>query len=124
MRPESVETNQRRGNRTKAVLPVRMKGKDSAGTAFEEMAHTLDVTAGGIRLGSVRRALNVLDEITILYRGRKLQYRVVWIKQLKGTSEFQVGLKALMQDGEAWGLGTSEQKDQPGRAVSHATGVA
>jgi len=103
-----------------------MKGKDSAGTAFEEMVHTLDVTPGGIRLGSVRRALNVLDEITILYRGRKLQYRVVWIKPLKGTSEFQVGLKALMQDGEAWGLGTSEQKDQPGagRAVSHATGIA
>ncbi len=120
MQPASVETNQRRGSRTKAVLPVRLKGKDSAGAAFEEMAHTLDVTSGGIRLGSVRRALNVLDEITILYRGRKLPYRVVWVKKLEGTSEFQVGLQALTQDGEAWGLGTPEAKLQPAssRAVS------
>jgi hypothetical protein len=72
MRPSSVETNQRRGSRTKAVLPVRVKGKDSSGKPFEELVHTLDVTASGVRLGSVRRELNVLDEITVFYRQRKM----------------------------------------------------
>ncbi len=91
MGPSSVNTNQRRGSRTKAVLPVRVKGKDSSGKPFEELVHTLDVTASGVRLGSVRRELNVLDEITIFYRQRKMQYRVVWTKKLQGTSEFQVG---------------------------------
>ena len=47
--------NNRRGGRTKAVLPVRVKGKDSTGIAFEELVHTLDVTPTGARLGSVRR---------------------------------------------------------------------
>jgi hypothetical protein len=126
MRSSSAASNQRRGNRTKAVLPVRVKGTDSTGAVFEEIAHTLDVTPTGLRLGAMRRTLNLMDEVTVLYRQRKLQYRVVWIKQLKGTSEFQVGLQAIMHDGEAWGLGAPEEKVQttPARAVSHASGVA
>ncbi len=74
--------------------------------------HTLDVTPSGVRLGSVRRELNVKDEITIFYRQRKMQYRVVWTKKLKGTSEFQVGLQALTQDKEAWGLSFPDNKSQ------------
>jgi hypothetical protein len=102
--PSSSVENKRSGNRTKAVLPVRIKGKDSSGSAFEELAITLDVTASGVRLGSVRRELSLLDEISVFYRQRKMQFRVVWIRKLKGTSEFQVGLQAVAQEREAWGL--------------------
>ena len=124
MRPSSVEVNQRRGSRTKAVLPVRVKGKDSSGKPFEELVHTLDVTASGVRLGSVRSELNAMDEITIFYRQRKMQYRVVWTKKLQGTSEFQVGLRALTQDKEAWGMGFAEFDGEPAAAkVSHASSV-
>ena len=108
MSVSSVETKQRRGNRTKAVLPVKIKGKDSAGKAFEELAHTLDVNPSGVRLGSVRRELGVQDEVTIFFRQRKMQFRVVWTKKMKGTSEFQVGLQALMQEKEAWGVTFAE----------------
>jgi len=97
-----------------------MKGKDSAGKTFDELVHTLDVTPEGVRLGSVRRELNVLDEITIFYRQRRLQYRVVWTKKLQGTSEFQVGLQALTQDREAWGLSFDSKghtASQPAAAV-------
>lgn len=124
MQPTSVDMNQRRGNRTKAVLPVRVKGRDSSGKPFEELVHTLDVTASGVRLGSVRRELNVLDEITVFYRTRKMQFRVVWTKKLKGTSEFQVGLRALTQDKEAWGMGFAEFNGEPvAAAASRASGV-
>jgi hypothetical protein len=117
----SVDTNQRRGNRTKAVIPVRVKGKDSAGKTFEDLVHTLDVTPDGVRLGSVRRELNVLDEITIFHRQRRIQFRVVWTKKMKGTSEFQVGLRAVTQDSEVWGLNFSDFKRQS--AVSQASGA-
>jgi hypothetical protein len=113
MRSSSKETNQRRGNRTKAVLPVRVKGNDSSGKAFEELVHTLDVTPAGVRLGSVRHELNVLEEITVFYRQRKMQFRVVWTKKLKGTSEFQVGLQALTQDREGWGMSFPDYQVQP-----------
>lgn len=107
----SRQMNQRRKDRTKAVLPVKVKGKDRAGAAFEELAHTLDVTAAGARLGSIRRELNVLDEITVFYRQRKMQFRVVWVKKLQGTSEYQVGLQSLApdKDKEGWGLGQEQQ---------------
>lgn len=124
MQPSSPGTNARRGNRTKAVLPVRIKGKDSAGKPFDELVHTLDVTASGVRLGSVRRQLNLQDEITIFYRQRKMQFRVVWTKLLKGTSEFQVGLQAVTQDREAWGLGFADFRGEREVAVSQASGVA
>jgi len=122
MRSSSEATNQRRGSRTKAVLPVRVKGNDSTGKPFEELVHTLDVTPSGVRLGSVRHELNVLDEITVFYRTRKIQFRVVWTKKLKGTSEFQVGLQAVTQEREAWGMSFPEQQVQA--AASQATGAA
>lgn len=116
----SVEKNQRRGARTKAVIPVRIKGKDSAGKAFDELVHTLDVTAAGARLGSVRRELNLQEEITVFYRQRKMTFRVVWTKKMKGTSEFQVGLQAVTQDREAWGLALPEQQKAPAPQVAVA----
>ena len=125
MRSSSEATNQRRGNRTKAVLPVRVKGNDSTGKAFEELVHTLDVTTTGVRLGSVRHELNVLDEVTVFYRTRKIHFRVVWTKKMKGTSEFQVGLQAVTQDREAWGMSfESPIQPAPQAVASHATGAA
>jgi hypothetical protein len=120
----SAESNKRRGSRTKAVLPVRIKGKDSNGKAFEELAHTLDVTATGVRLGSVRRELSVGDEVTILFRQRRMQFRVVWAKKMNGTSEFQVGLQALTQEKEAWGVNFAEPAKQPAQAFSSVSALA
>jgi len=41
-----------------------------------------------------------------------MQFRVVWTKKMKGTSEFQVGLQALTQEKEAWGLNVAEPANQ------------
>jgi len=122
----SVDRSPRRGCRTKAVLPVRVKGKDSSGSPFEDLAHTLDVTPAGLRLGAVRRQLNLLDEITVFYRQRRMDCRVVWTKKLKGTSEFQVGLQSVVQDGDALWLGSPESKIQAAAVstISAAQGQA
>ena len=113
----AVERKNRRTSRTKAVLPVRIKGTDSSGKPFEDLAHTLDVTPTGVRLGSVRRELGQEDEVTLFFRQRKMQFRVVCIKKMKGTSEFQVGLQALTQEKEAWGLGIAEPAKEAARAL-------
>ncbi len=125
MSPSSKANDKRRGSRSKAVLPVRVKGTDSSGKAFDELAHTLDVTPSGVRLGSIRRVLNVLDEISVFYRQRKMQFRVVWVKQLKGTSEYQVGLHAVSQEREIFGISLPEFAVQPAPspAISHASGA-
>jgi hypothetical protein len=77
------------------------------------LVHTLDVTPDGVRLGSVRQQLSALDEVTVFYRRRKIQFRVVWTKKLEGTSEFQVGLQAVTRDCEAWGLNFPDYRRQP-----------
>lgn len=87
---------------------MRIKANDSAGNAFEELAHTLDVTATGVRLGAIRRELNTGEEVTLFFRQRKLQFRVVWTKKMKGSSEFQIGLQAVGQEREPWGLNFTE----------------
>lgn len=119
----TVAKTERQGKRTKAVLPVRIKGVDSAGNAFEELAHTLDVTAAGVRLGAVRRELNVDEEVTLFFRQRKLQFRVVWTKKMKGSSEFQLGLQAVGQEREPWGLNFTEFRGETETVVS-ASGIA
>ena len=116
-----MDGEQRRGSRTKAVLPVRAKGNDSAGKPFDDLVHTLDVTPDGVRLGSVRHQLKVRDEVTVFYRQRKIQFRVIWTKKLEGTSEFQVGLEAVTRDSEAWGLSFPEYKRQMGSQSPVAT---
>ena len=117
-------TNQRRGNRTKAVLPVRIKGKDSSGKPFAELAHTLDVTPTGVRLGSIRHELKAQDEVTVFFRQRRMLFRVVWTKRMQGTSEFHVGLQAVTEDKNAWGLGFAGYNSARGVALSQASGVA
>jgi hypothetical protein len=112
-----VARTERRGKRTKAVLPVRVKGTDAASKSFEDLAHTLDVTPTGVRLGAVRRELSIGEEVTLFFRQRKLQFRVVWTKKMKGSSEFQVGLQAVNHDREPWGLNFAEFR---GEAVAVA----
>jgi hypothetical protein len=116
-------TNHRRQDRRKAVFPVKVHGKDVAGEAFEEMAHTLDVTPTGVRLGSVRRELQVLDPVTVWYRKRKMEFRVVWITKLKGSSEYHIGLQALAQEKEVWGLNPADfplHQEKPATASASA----
>src|ERR1700694_4539177 len=105
-----MEINKRRQIRTKAVLPVRLRGKDKAGKIFEDLAHTLDVNATGVRLGAVRHELVAAEMVTVLYRQRKTEFRVVWTKKLQGSGEYQVGLEAQATDREGWGLIFSDFK--------------
>ena len=100
-------SERRRQNRIKAVLPVQVDGNDVTGTSFQEIAHTLDITSAGVRLGAIHRELKVLDELTVQYRRRKIGFRVVWTRPLDHSSEYQVGLEATEQVEKPWGLDLS-----------------
>jgi hypothetical protein len=110
MQSGSADMGKRRQDRKKAVLPVRVRGKDASGKAFEELAHTLDVTPVGARLGGLRHQLKALDSLTVWFRQRKIEFRVIWTRQLEGSQEYQAGLQAILQEGENWGLGFSDCK--------------
>lgn len=104
MQTSKVKTNRRRQDRMQAVLPVRVRGTDSSGLSFEGLAHTLDLTPTGARLGAVRHELKVLDSLTIFYHQRRMEFTVVWTKLIDGKGEYQVGLRAFAQEKESWGM--------------------
>jgi hypothetical protein len=108
----------RRHKRIKMVLPVRISGRDASNNPVNELAHTLDITPNGARLGAIRRVLRTGDKLTLQYHQRKIQFRVVWVTQLEGTKEYQVGLESTGTSGETWGLeladcDTADQYSKP-----------
>jgi hypothetical protein len=113
---ESSERSKRRVDRSKAVLPVRISGNDASGESYSELVHTLDVSRTGVRLGAVRRRLEVGSVIVLQYRQHKAEFRVVWTKPLGSGPEQQVGLESGAQK-DLWGLET-QATTQPQAAVA------
>jgi hypothetical protein len=96
----------RNGDRSKAVLPVRISGNDISGSAYSELVHTLDVSRTGVRLGAIRRELEVGSLVMLQYRQHKAEFRVIWTKPVGSGAEQQVGLEAGAQR-DLWGLEAS-----------------
>jgi hypothetical protein len=113
MQASSVKTDRRRQDRIQGVLPVRVRGTDSSGTSFEALAHTLDLTPTGVRLGSIRHELKALDTLTIFYHQRRMDFTVVWTKRLDGNAGYQVGLQTFSQEKEAWGMSFFNSSARP-----------
>jgi hypothetical protein len=118
MRSIRVEVNRRRQSRTQAVLPVRVRGTNASGVLFEGLAHTLDLTSTGARLGAIRHKLQVLDTLVVLYRQRRIEFTIVWSKLLDGQHEYQVGLQTVAQQSDPWGLSLSNNSAQPAMEAS------
>lgn len=93
----------RKHKRLKMVLPLRVWTKPGSDETVFELAHTLDITPRGARLGAIHHLLNPGDRVVVQYRQRKIHFRVVWVRPMDETSEFQVGVEAL-ESGETWGL--------------------
>lgn len=123
MQTSSLKTDRRRQSRIQAVLPVRIRGIDTSGCSFEELAITLDLTPTGARLGSIRRTMNTLDTLVVFYRQRRMEFRVVWTKQLEGRKEHQLGLEAVSQAKESWTTNLFYSNSQPGKQAHQACGA-
>ncbi len=126
MRPGNPKTERRLQNRVAAVLPVRVRGTDVEGHSFEEIAHTLDIAATGSRVAAIHHQLRIADQVTVVYRQRRMTFSVVWAKAM-GQHEFQVGLQTVNQEYQSWGLKPSDL-DVPiqcsGPAVEISAGYA
>jgi putative methionine-R-sulfoxide reductase with GAF domain len=93
---------QRKNPRVKMVVPVRLWGTDSAGNPFNILAHTLNVSSSGARIGGVRVALAVGEAVTLQYKQVRALFKVVWIGRPGDKTEQQIGLHLLEQDRQVW----------------------
>jgi hypothetical protein len=124
MQATSVKTNRRQQDRVHAVLPVRVRGTDASGASFEVLAHTLDLTPTGARLGAIHHELKALDTLTIFYHQRRMEFTVVWTRLLDGKREYQVGLQAFSQEKETWGMNLLSSSPPPATRASVMSGAA
>ena len=86
---------------------MRVRGKDSAGASFEALAHTLDLTPTGVRLGAIRRPLKTQETLVVLFRQRRIEFTVMW-SRLLGEREYQVGLQMVTKENDPWGVNSKE----------------
>ena len=110
--PENMprpQTGKRRSKRTKSVVPVSIR---IAGSAASHLAHTLDVSNHGVRLGGCRGEMKVGDRIEIQYHRKQAQFRVAWIIAHEGSSEKQIGAECLEPGKHLWGQRFPEQPDE------------
>lgn len=99
----------RRTKRTKAVVPVQLwtdGGKQSY------LAHTLDFSNDGVRIGGFRGELATGDKIEIQYRKKRALFRVTWVVQREKSLEKQVGAQCLEPGKQVWGELIPSQPDE------------
>jgi hypothetical protein len=97
--------NKRKSPRRKMVLPVKVSVDKVTG-----LAHTVDITPSGARLGALRTQLQPGTVITLQRGAKKTEFRVEWIKQL-ASNELQAGIEALQPQNNFWGVDLSGDVD-------------
>jgi len=108
-RSETKHQGERRTKRTKSVVPVRLW---IAGSKESHLAHTLNVTNQGVRLGGYRGEIKVGNELLIQYRHMQARFRVAWIAARDDSSEKQIGAECLDPGKHLWGELFPEQVDE------------
>jgi hypothetical protein len=89
----------RKESRIKAVLPVRIaRMKDPNGEQVI-VAHTYDISRGGVRLGGVWEDLSVGEIVVLERKGGRAQFSVCWIGK-----DGVFGLRSLRPDNDIWDL--------------------
>jgi TonB family protein len=98
--PEGLQ----RYKRTKMVLPLRVWPADHNGpNAIPQLAHTIDISPIGGRLGGLRNPLQT-GQTVLLQRGKnRIQFRVIWTRQL-GPQEIQAGVETTAPEQKVWGV--------------------
>jgi len=87
------------------VLAVRVVGLAADGSNFDELIHTLDIAAKGVRLGGADRlGLKVGQVIEVRRKANKARFRVVWVGEPGTPRTGQAGLQAVEVAPNFWGL--------------------
>jgi hypothetical protein len=103
-----------RYERTKMVLPVRFWPDDENGpNAGPQLAHTVDISPIGGRLGGLRNPLQPGQTIMLQRGQNKFQFRVVWSEQI-GPGEIRAGIESVVFERKVWGVDLPEQPVAPG----------
>jgi len=86
------------------VLPVKVS-IDSV----THLAHTIDITDVGARLGALRTQIQPGTIISLQRGSKKAKFRVEWIRELS-CNELQAGIKSVEPQNNFWGVDLSDRE--------------
>jgi hypothetical protein len=93
--------DKRKSQRRKMVLPVKVVIDQ-----VTHLAHTVDITESGARLGALRTQLQPGMIISLQRGSQKAKFQIAWIRQL-APNELQAGIESLQPQNSFWGVDLS-----------------
>ncbi len=96
---------QRKSPRRKMVLPVKVSIDK-----VTHLAHTIDITDRGARLGGLRAQLQPGMIVNLQRGSQKAEFRIAWIRQL-APNELQAGVECLEPYNNFWGVDLSDRDE-------------
>jgi len=93
--------DKRKSQRRKMVLPVKVLIDQ-----VTHLAHTVDITESGARLGALRTQLQPGMIISLQRGSQKAKFQIAWIRQL-APNELQAGIESLQPQNSFWGVDLS-----------------
>jgi hypothetical protein len=86
---------------------------------FTELAHTLDVSVDGAKIGGISSPVELGDVIEIQYRHRRASFRIIWIKSPNvGARVLHAGVSCTVEGKNIWGI------EENAEFVDHAGSIA
>jgi hypothetical protein len=93
--------DKRKSTRRKMVLPVKVLIDQAT-----HLAHTVDITESGARLGALRTELQPGTIISLQRGSQRAKFQIAWVRQL-APNELQAGIESLQPQSNFWGVDLS-----------------
>ena len=99
-----------RRKRSKMVVAVKILTVTTQG-GERQLAHTLDVSGAGAKLGAVRDPLKPGDILSVKRNHKKANCKVIWVREV-AAREMQIGIELLNADEKFWGFDLSCKENE------------
>jgi hypothetical protein len=93
--------DKRKSSRRKMVLPVKVFVDQET-----HLAHTVDITESGARLGALRTKLQPGTIISLQRGSQRAKFQIAWVRQL-APNELQAGIESMQPQSSFWGVDLS-----------------
>lgn len=94
----------RKAARRRMVLPVKVSIDQAT-----HLAHTVDITAVGARIGGLRVQMEAGMKIELQRGPRKAKFQIKWLSRLS-ENEIQIGVECLEAQEKFWGVDLADMK--------------
>ncbi|HEX3321010.1 MAG TPA: PilZ domain-containing protein [Terriglobales bacterium] len=95
--------------RTKMVATLKILGPDPQGPASTQLAHTLDISSSGAKIGAMRAEIEPGIILVLQHKQARAQCRVTWVRRMS-SGEFQIGVEFLKPNAQFWGIDLDDER--------------